>query len=94
MDFTIFGDESEPSLILASKKGASEIKCNLHISSNYYNSNNSCWEPFIEKFGISLEIEGSETPTPNQSIKMVVAKPLNINISNELVRLFVMRLWC
>lgn len=85
MDFTVIGDSSEPSVAYNFMKGFAEMKSRFSLASNYYNPNNSCWEPFIEKFEISLEAIQSIHNTPNLSLSMTVKKPLNINISNELV---------
>lgn len=88
MDFTIIGDETKPSIEALSVMGDFHITADLSVFSNYFNPKISCWEPLIEKFDLNLNLALVKSPIPSWSFSLVVDKPLNCNISTEMVSFY------
>lgn len=86
MDFTVVGEVYSPSIIFTSAKWGMDLSCNLQLSSSYYNPKISCWEPFMESFAIEAKVNyPKETQHPQIYFEVNANRPINFNVSNEMV---------
>jgi hypothetical protein len=86
LDFSLYSDRHSE-LKFEKNKDLFQGRIKLYLSANYFNSRASMWEPIIESWPFTLDIDMTKTNEMHRRIDIISDKDLNFNFSDEQVQI-------
>ena len=88
LEFSLHPIVDNSELVFKEGEGTFHSNNTFVISSSFYNSKAGVWEPVLEKFTFTQEIDINPINEYKKKIDIIAEKgPLNLDISDEMVRI-------